>query len=131
MGIPAVQVSAVPLSKALPNVLDLPLISRFVKMAIAAATAEFVAPKSMTINVQEMLNTAAIGGHALSDLSVEDNTIYFLPTDTRAIGVFLITIHHGKDLPAKDRNGKSDPYIVLAYAKVRFQELFVVLIELT
>ena len=120
MGVPAVEVSAIPLAKALPNVLDLPLVSRFVKMAIAAATAEFVAPKSLTINVQEMLSTAAIGGHALSDLSLKDGQIHFLPTDTRAVGVFIITIHSGEDLAAKDRNGKSDPYIVLAYAKVRF-----------
>jgi len=118
MGVPAVEVSAIPMSKILPNVMDLPLVSRFAKMAIAAATAEFVAPKSMTINIQEMLSTAAIGGHALSDLSFKDGQIYFLPTDSRAIGVFIITIHHGEDLAAKDRNGKSDPYIVIAYAKV-------------
>jgi Ca2+-dependent lipid-binding protein len=36
MGVPAVEVSATPMSKFLPNVLDLPLISKFVKMAIAA-----------------------------------------------------------------------------------------------
>ena len=37
--------------------------------------------------------------------------------DTRALGVFVITIHHAVGLAAQDRNGKSDPYIVLAYAK--------------
>ena len=37
--------------------------------------------------------------------------------DTRALGVFVITIHHAIGLSAQDRNGKSDPYIVLAYAK--------------
>lgn len=62
MGVPAVEVSAIPMAKALPNVFDLPLISRFVKMAIAAGTAEFVAPKSMTLNIQEILSGAAIGG---------------------------------------------------------------------
>ncbi len=62
MGVPAVEVSAIPMAKVLPNVLDLPLVSRFVKMAIAAGTAEFVAPKSMTLNMQEMLSGAAIGG---------------------------------------------------------------------
>ncbi|KAG9080546.1 hypothetical protein FRC06_006453 [Ceratobasidium sp. 370] len=98
MGVPGVEVSAIPMSKVLPNVLDLPLISRFVKMAIAAGTAEFVAPKSMTLNIQEMLSGAALG-------------------DTLAQGVFLITIHHAEGLSAQDRNGRSDPYIVLAYAK--------------
>ena len=37
--------------------------------------------------------------------------------DTKALGVFVITIHHAEGLSAQDRNGKSDPYIVLAYAK--------------
>jgi Ca2+-dependent lipid-binding protein len=36
MGVPAVDVSVVPLMKNLPNVLDLPLISGFVRDAIAA-----------------------------------------------------------------------------------------------
>ncbi len=52
----------------------------------------------MTLNMKEMLSGAAIG-------------------DTRAIGVFLITIHYAEGLSAEDSNGKSDPYIVLAYEK--------------
>lgn len=97
-GVPAVEVSAIPMAKALPNILDLPFISNFVKMGIAAGTAELAVPKSMSINLQEMLSGAAVG-------------------DTRAIGVFLITIHHCEGLSAQDNNGKSDPYVVLAYAK--------------
>lgn len=97
-GVPAVEVSAIPMSSKLPNVLDLPFVSSFVKMGIAAGTAELAVPKSMTINMQEMLSGASVG-------------------DTRAIGVFLITIHHCEDLSAQDSNGKSDPYVVLAYAK--------------
>lgn len=97
-GVPSVEVSAIPMARALPNILDLPFISSFVKMGIAAGTAELSCPKSMTINLQEMLSGATVG-------------------DTRAIGVFVITIHHCKDLSAQDKNGKSDPYIVLAYAK--------------
>jgi Ca2+-dependent lipid-binding protein len=38
--------------------------------------------------------------------------------DTTAIGVFVITIHYAEGLSAQDSNGKSDPYVVLAYAKV-------------
>ncbi|OCF41030.1 C2 domain-containing protein [Kwoniella heveanensis CBS 569] len=97
-GVPAVEVSAIPMSKALPNVLDLPFVSSFVKMGIAAGTAELAVPKSMTLNIQELLSGAAVG-------------------DTRAIGVFLITIHHCEGLSAQDNNGSSDPYVVLAYAK--------------
>ena len=37
--------------------------------------------------------------------------------DTNALGVFVIHIHHCVGLKAQDANGKSDPYIVLAYAK--------------
>ncbi|ORX35103.1 hypothetical protein BD324DRAFT_582681 [Kockovaella imperatae] len=97
-GVPSVEVSAIPMSKHLPNVLDLPFVSSFVKMGIAAGTAELSVPKSMTLNLQEMLSGAAVG-------------------DTRAIGVFVITVHHCEGLSAQDNNGKSDPYIVLAYAK--------------
>ncbi|KAG8897581.1 hypothetical protein FRC01_011279, partial [Tulasnella sp. 417] len=98
MGVPAVEVSVVPLASRLPNILDLPFISKFVKMAIAAGTASLIAPRSMTLNLKEMLSNAVIG-------------------DTQALGVFVITIHHAESLSAQDRNGKSDPYIVLAYAK--------------
>jgi Ca2+-dependent lipid-binding protein len=35
-GVPSVEISAIPMSRKLPNVLDLPFISYFVKMAIAA-----------------------------------------------------------------------------------------------
>ena len=44
MGVPAVEVSAIPLLSKLPNILDLPLISRFVKMAIAAGVSVFPLP---------------------------------------------------------------------------------------
>lgn len=37
--------------------------------------------------------------------------------DTKTLGVLVITIHHAIGLSAQDSNGKSDPYIVLAYAK--------------
>jgi Ca2+-dependent lipid-binding protein len=97
-GVPAVEVSAIPMSDKLPNILDLPFISNFVKMGIAAGTAELAVPKSMTLNMQEMLSGAAVG-------------------DTRAMGVFLITIHYCEGLSAQDNNGLSDPYVVLAYAK--------------
>lgn len=96
-GVPAVEVSAIPMSRHLPNVLDLPFISSFVKDGIAAGTAELSVPKSMTINVKEMLS-GTVG-------------------DTHAIGVFVIAVHYCEGLSAQDSSGYSDPYIVLAYAK--------------
>jgi Ca2+-dependent lipid-binding protein len=97
-GVPSVEVSAIPMAKALPNILDLPFISSFVKMGIAAGTAELCVPKSMTLNLKEMFTGAAVG-------------------DTRAIGVFVITTHYCEGLSSQDSSGKSDPYVVFAYAK--------------
>ena len=54
MGVPNVSISAIPILRVLPNVLDLPIISNFVQMSIAAATDMYVAPKSMTLNVHRL-----------------------------------------------------------------------------
>ncbi|EPQ58830.1 hypothetical protein GLOTRDRAFT_54343 [Gloeophyllum trabeum ATCC 11539] len=99
MGVPKVEVSVEPFTKKLPNVLDLPLIKQFVEMGIAAACAQFVAPKSLTLNLAQMLAGDGI------------------KKDTKALGVLVVTIHHAEDISAQDSNGLSDPYIVLAYAK--------------
>lgn len=45
MGVPHVEASAIPMTKLLPNVLDLPLVSSFVQSSIAAASSIYVAPK--------------------------------------------------------------------------------------
>ncbi|GAA5997362.1 uncharacterized protein JCM10292_000204 [Rhodotorula paludigena] len=99
MGVPAIEASAVPLSRVAPNVLDLPLISGFVQSSIAAATAIYCAPKSMTMNIAQMLSGDGV------------------KRDTKALGVFMITIHHAAGLSAQDDNGSSDPYVVVAYSK--------------
>ncbi|GAA6011835.1 hypothetical protein JCM11491_000766 [Sporobolomyces phaffii] len=99
MGVPAIEASAIPLSRALPNVLDLPLISGFVQSSIAAATSVYCAPKSMTMNIAQILSGDGV------------------KRDTKALGVFMITIHHAEDLSAQDDNGFSDPYVVVAYSK--------------
>ncbi|CAO1617178.1 unnamed protein product [Sympodiomycopsis kandeliae] len=98
MGVPRIEVSVQPMTRALPNLLDLPLISSFVRMAIAAASNAFVAPKSMTLNLEEMLSGAAA-------------------TDTQAVGVLWIVVGQGENLSAQDANGKSDPYVNVAFAK--------------
>ena len=48
MGVPAVDVSVTPLIKRLPNLLDLPLISTFVKMAISAGVSAQYSASSAT-----------------------------------------------------------------------------------
>ncbi|SGY31845.1 BQ5605_C002g01266 [Microbotryum silenes-dioicae] len=99
MGVPAIEASAIPLARGLPNVLDLPLISGFVQSSIAAATSIYCAPKSMTMNVAQIISGDGI------------------KKETKALGVFMIKIHYAEDLSAQDDNGFSDPYVVLAYAK--------------
>ncbi|GAA5997561.1 hypothetical protein JCM5350_005068 [Sporobolomyces pararoseus] len=99
MGVPAIEASAIPLTRALPNVLDLPLISGFVQSSIAAATSVYCAPKSMTMNIAQMLSGDGV------------------KRDTKALGVFMVTIHYAEGLSAQDDNGTSDPYVVVAYSK--------------
>lgn len=70
MGVPAVEVSVIPLMKRLPNILNIPLISGFVRNAINAGTAEYVAPKSMTLNLEEILLGNAIGGESSTECPV-------------------------------------------------------------
>lgn len=100
MGVPKVEVSVVPMSKHLPNVLDLPLISGFVQSAIAAAANEYVAPKSMTLNLAQIIMGDGV------------------KKDTVAVGILMVKVHHATGLGAQDRGGSSDPYVVLAYTKL-------------
>lgn len=90
MGVPKVEVSVIPMSTHLPNVLDLPLISGFVQSAIAAAANEYVAPKSLTLNLAQILMGDGI------------------KKDTVAVGVLMIRIRYATGLGAQDRSGASD-----------------------
>jgi hypothetical protein len=55
MGLPQVHVSAIPMTERGINVLNLPVISGFVNNSIAAAANEYVAPKSMSLDVGKLL----------------------------------------------------------------------------
>lgn len=55
MGQPKVDVSCIPISKHALNLMDVPLISSFVQSSIDAALAEYVAPKSLTLDLKDML----------------------------------------------------------------------------
>lgn len=99
MGVPSVSISAIPMTRMLPNVLDLPIISQFVQSSIAAAANMYVAPRSMTMNMSQILSGDGI------------------KKDTDALGVLVVNIHYGEDLSSQDMNGQSDPYCVLSFAK--------------
>ena len=56
MGLPRITISVIPLSRLLPNVMDLPFISGFISSAIDTAAAEYVAPKSLTLDLQRLIS---------------------------------------------------------------------------
>ncbi|ATY64903.1 meiotically up-regulated [Cordyceps militaris] len=105
MGQPKVAMSCVPLVQRGLNIMDVPLISNFVQAAVDAAVAQYVAPKSLTIDLQKIL----VG---------ED-----FKKNTLAKGVLMVTIKRGYDFKMGDaaipffREGGSDPYVSVGWAK--------------
>ncbi|OAA37685.1 meiotically up-regulated protein [Metarhizium rileyi] len=105
MGQPKVDVRCVPLSRRGLNIMDIPLISNFVQSAIDAAVAEYVAPKSLTLDLKDIL--------AGDDFK----------KDTVASGVLMIHIKRGYDFKMGDsaipliRDASSDPYVSVGWAK--------------
>jgi hypothetical protein len=105
MGQPKVNLSCVPLIKKGPNLMDVPLISSFVQSSIDAALAEYVAPKSLTLNLQDMM--------------MGDD----FKKDTIAQGILVVTIKHAYDFKEGDaglgpfRQGSADPYVSVGWAK--------------
>lgn len=103
MGLPKVQAACVPMLETGVNILNLPLISNFVNYAIAAAANEYVAPKSMTLDMGKLL--------------VGDD----IQKDVEALGILWIRIHRATGLSKQDRRGSqgggSDPYITISFSK--------------
>ncbi|KAJ5304929.1 uncharacterized protein N7443_004589 [Penicillium atrosanguineum] len=103
VGIPHVKAGCVPMLRKGVNILNLPLISKFVNYAIGAACAMFAAPKSMTMDLSMLLKGDDI------------------EKDTQALGVMWIRIHRAIGLSKQDRRGSegggSDPYINLSFSK--------------
>ena len=105
LGQPKVDLSCVPLTKKGLNIMDLPLISSFVQSSIDAALAEYVAPKSLTLDLKDML--------------VGDD----FKKDTATRGVVMVKIRKGMDFKAGDpgfgplKKGSSDAYVAVGWAK--------------
>lgn len=105
LGQPKVDLSCVPLSKHGLNVMDVPLISNFVQSAVDAAMAEYVAPKSLTLDLKDML--------AGDDFK----------KDTVAVGVLMVNIKRGYEFKMGDsgipliKEGSADPYVSVGWAK--------------
>ncbi|KAL8807528.1 MAG: hypothetical protein Q9182_000693 [Xanthomendoza sp. 2 TL-2023] len=105
LGQPKVDLSCVPLTRNGLNIMDLPLISSFVQSSIDAALAEYVAPKSLTLDLKDMLTG-------------DD-----FKKDTSARGVLVVTINHATEFKEGDRSlgglmkGSSDAYVAVGWAK--------------
>ncbi|PHH67068.1 hypothetical protein CDD81_4463 [Ophiocordyceps australis] len=105
LGQPKVDLSCIPLSQRGLNIMDVPLISNFVQSAVDAAVADYVAPKSLTLDLKDML--------AGDDFK----------KDTVSTGVLMVNIKRGYDFKMGDtaipliRDGSSDPYVSVGWAK--------------
>jgi Ca2+-dependent lipid-binding protein len=119
MGIPKVEAGCTPMLEKGVNILNLPVISNFVNWAIGAAASmvshsahapwtllidlQYVAPKSMTLDLSKMLQGDDIKKEAL------------------ALGILFIRIHKATNISKQDRRGShgggSDPYITVSWSK--------------
>lgn len=85
--------------------MNLPIISSFVQKSVDAALAEYVAPKSLTIDLKDML--------------VGDD----FKKDTRSCGMIMVKIKSAKGIKESDTSitkfgrGSSDPYVAVGWAK--------------
>ncbi|KAK8216816.1 hypothetical protein M8818_001779 [Zalaria obscura] len=105
LGQPKAEISCIPLTQKGLNVMDLPLISKFISSSVDAALAEYVAPKSLTLDLKDML-------------AGED-----FKKDTRARGVIIARIKRAYDFKTGDpsipmiKEGSADPYVSVGWAK--------------
>ncbi|KAK4451309.1 hypothetical protein QBC34DRAFT_59671 [Podospora aff. communis PSN243] len=105
LGQPRADLSCVPLSKHSLNLMNVPLISSFVQSSIDAALAEYVAPKSLTLDLKDML--------------MGDD----FKKDTLARGVMLVHIKRARDFKEGDgglgplKKGSSDSYVSVSWGK--------------
>lgn len=105
LGQPKTDLSCVPLTKRGLNIMDLPIISSFVQSSVDAALAEYVAPKSLTLDLKDML--------------VGDD----FKKDTNARGVVVVRIKRARGFKEGDgslgglKKGSSDPYVAVGWAK--------------
>ncbi|CAE6476050.1 unnamed protein product [Rhizoctonia solani] len=101
LGLPRISISVVPLHQHFTNIMNLPLVSTFISNSVNTALAEYVAPKSLKLDVQRLI-------------SGDD-----VKRDTDAIGILVVTIHRATDLKAGDLDGGSvDPYVTLAFSRL-------------
>ncbi|PKS10104.1 hypothetical protein jhhlp_001854 [Lomentospora prolificans] len=104
LGQPRADLSCIPISKHSLNIMDVPLISNFVQSSIDAALAEYVAPKSLALDLKQML--------------IGDD----FKKDTVALGVVIVFIKCAKGFKEGDggigpMDGSSDTYVTVSWGK--------------
>ncbi|KAM7191830.1 hypothetical protein V8F33_008677 [Rhypophila sp. PSN 637] len=104
LGQPRADISCVPLSKHSLNLMDVPLISSFVQSSIDAALAEYVAPKSLTLDLKDML--------------MGDD----FKKDTLTRGVIMVFVKCARGFKHGDggitsSSGTSDSYVTVSWGK--------------
>ena len=102
MGVPQVEVACLPMSRDQKglNVLDLPIISNFVDSSVKTVASEYVAPKSMTLDLKKMLEG--------DDIKKE----------VEALGVIMVRVRLANGLSRQDRSGGgADAYVTLGWSK--------------
>jgi hypothetical protein len=99
-GQPKVSINITPIhKKLLPNMMDIPFISKFISDSINAAAKEYIAPKSMMLDLQQLLSGDGInrGRWRFINLSVLDGRMTAMLTisilDTVHIGVIVVHVH--------------------------------------
>ncbi|KAI5821397.1 hypothetical protein BZA77DRAFT_299441 [Pyronema omphalodes] len=106
LGQPKVSVSCVPINKNFLNVMDLPIISRYLQRSIDEAVGMYVAPRSLTLDLKTLLTG-------------RENM------DTTSMGVIVVRVIKARGF--KDGDGgktwlpegkkRGDPYVVVGWGK--------------
>lgn len=99
MGLPNIEMAASPLNQVFMNVMDLPLLSNFIKNSLNAAANEYVAPRSYTVDVCKIL--------------VGDD----VKRVTSSVGIIYVQLKLAKAVEKADRLHSSDPYIIVTLSK--------------
>ncbi|MCO5588214.1 hypothetical protein L7F22_042169 [Adiantum nelumboides] len=100
VGKPKIEISAKPLGRRMViDAMHLPIISSYVLHSIEAVVKNFISPHSYTVDIASLLEA-------------QDG-----PRNVYALGVIVLVIHQGINLPAADTNGTSDPFVSVSFAR--------------
>ncbi|KAF3112864.1 hypothetical protein TWF569_000529 [Orbilia oligospora] len=115
LGQPKITLSCIPLMKKMPNIMDVPIISSFVQSSVDAAMSEYVAPKSLTLDLKKTL----IGDDFKTDVNGKGVLVIRIISAEgfkNGDGTKSSTEALGKVIGLSGQTG-SDPYVSLSWSK--------------